>query len=171
MVTPSEHTTDSSRQRPSHRGTLDTRPVIMLISLSGPRSPVSTASFCDITILFRSGTLTRPTQHAFPLEQAPLRYLDSMSLLSTHPAAVFYPQPNLGFGPSVVSRKRWSQIRHLTMSPKLPNSRSNPILSLGSRAIPRTTEVTLFVAGGVHECDHGGIPDSILHYGPSGFAS
>lgn len=49
------------------------------------------------------------------VEQAPLNSLDSLSLLSVHPAAVFYLQPNLGFGASPASRKRWSQIRHLTI--------------------------------------------------------
>lgn len=34
------------------------------------------------------------------VEQAPLRLLDRLSLLSIHPAAVLYLQPNLGFGVS-----------------------------------------------------------------------
>ncbi|KAJ5190247.1 uncharacterized protein N7498_009232 [Penicillium cinerascens] len=97
--------------------------------------------FADTTILFRSRTLTG--QPVCPNSTAPLRYLNSMSILSIHPAAVFYPQPNLGFGPPVVSRKRWSQIPHLTISSKLPDNRSKPIWSLGSRAIPKATEVTL----------------------------
>ncbi|GLI75806.1 hypothetical protein PoHVEF18_004072 [Penicillium ochrochloron] len=49
------------------------------------------------------------------VEQVLLKYLDSLSLLSVHPAAVLYLQPNLGFGASPASRKRWSQIRHLTI--------------------------------------------------------
>ncbi|KAJ5593898.1 uncharacterized protein N7459_000106 [Penicillium hispanicum] len=49
------------------------------------------------------------------VELAPLASLSSLSLLSVHPAAVLYLQPNLGFGTSPGSRKRWSQIRHLTI--------------------------------------------------------
>lgn len=49
------------------------------------------------------------------VEQVSLKSLDSLSLLSVHPAAVLYLQPNLGFGASPASRKRWSQIRHLTI--------------------------------------------------------
>lgn len=49
------------------------------------------------------------------VEQITLRCLDSLSLLSVHPAAVLYLQPKLGFGVSPASRKRWSQIRHLTI--------------------------------------------------------
>jgi hypothetical protein len=49
------------------------------------------------------------------VEQGSLKCLDSLSLLSVHPAGVLYLQPNLGFGASPVSRKRWSQIQHLTI--------------------------------------------------------
>ena len=49
------------------------------------------------------------------IERAPLKSLESLSLLSIHPAAVLYLQPNLGYGTSPVSRKRWSQIRYLTI--------------------------------------------------------
>ncbi|CEO59791.1 hypothetical protein PMG11_04447 [Penicillium brasilianum] len=49
------------------------------------------------------------------VEQASLRFLNSLSLISVHPAAVLYLQPNLGFGASPASRKRWSQIRYLTI--------------------------------------------------------
>lgn len=49
------------------------------------------------------------------VEQVLLRCLDSLSLLPVHPAAVLYLQPNLGFGASPASRKRWSRIRHLTI--------------------------------------------------------
>ena len=49
------------------------------------------------------------------VEQSPLGCLENLSLVSIHPAAVFYLQPNLGFGASPVSHKRWSQIRHLTI--------------------------------------------------------
>ncbi|OOQ87011.1 hypothetical protein PEBR_18972 [Penicillium brasilianum] len=49
------------------------------------------------------------------VEQASLKLLNSLSLISVHPAAVLYLQPNLGFGASPASRKRWSQIRYLTI--------------------------------------------------------
>lgn len=49
------------------------------------------------------------------VEQAPLRFLDRLSLLSVHPAAILYLQPTLGLGASPASRKRWLQIRHLTI--------------------------------------------------------
>lgn len=49
------------------------------------------------------------------VEQVSLKYLVRLSLLSIHPAAVLYLQPNLGFGASPASRKRWSQIRHLSI--------------------------------------------------------
>lgn len=49
------------------------------------------------------------------VEQVPLKWFDSLSLLSVHPAVVLYLQPNLGFGASPASRKRWSQVRHLTI--------------------------------------------------------
>jgi hypothetical protein len=49
------------------------------------------------------------------VEQVPLKCFDSLSLLSVHPAVVLYLQPNLGFGASPASRKRWSQVRHLTI--------------------------------------------------------
>jgi hypothetical protein len=49
------------------------------------------------------------------VEQVSLKFLDRLSLLSVHPAAVLYLQPNLGFGASPASRRRWSQIRHLTI--------------------------------------------------------
>jgi len=37
------------------------------------------------------------------------------SLLSVHPRVALYLQPDLGFGASPASRKRWSQIRSLTL--------------------------------------------------------
>ncbi|KAJ5679844.1 hypothetical protein N7462_008088 [Penicillium macrosclerotiorum] len=49
------------------------------------------------------------------IERAPRIALDTVSLQSVHPAAVFYLQPNGGFGASPASRKRWSQVRHLTV--------------------------------------------------------
>ncbi|KAJ5125237.1 hypothetical protein N7448_004564 [Penicillium atrosanguineum] len=44
------------------------------------------------------------------VEQSPLGCLESLSLVSIHPAAVFYLQPSLGFGASPMSRNHWSQI-------------------------------------------------------------
>lgn len=49
------------------------------------------------------------------VEQVSLKLLNSLSLLSVHPAAVLYLQPNLGFGASPASRRRWFQVRHLTI--------------------------------------------------------
>ncbi|CAG8905776.1 unnamed protein product [Penicillium egyptiacum] len=49
------------------------------------------------------------------IEQAPLKDLHTLSLLSVHPGAVLYLRPALGFGASPASCKRWSQIRKLTV--------------------------------------------------------
>ncbi|KAJ5651761.1 hypothetical protein N7507_009187 [Penicillium longicatenatum] len=49
------------------------------------------------------------------VERAPLQFLESLSLLSIHPGAALYLRPDLGFGASPASRKRWSQIRSLTI--------------------------------------------------------
>lgn len=49
------------------------------------------------------------------VEQAPLKSLEELSLLSVHPAAAFYLQSNMGYGSSPGSQKRWSQIRSLTI--------------------------------------------------------
>lgn len=49
------------------------------------------------------------------VEQAPLSQLDRLLLISIHPAAVLYLQPTMGFGTSPASRKRWHQIRHLSI--------------------------------------------------------
>ncbi|KXG53239.1 uncharacterized protein PGRI_002890 [Penicillium griseofulvum] len=49
------------------------------------------------------------------IEQAPLKRLHTLSLLSVHPGAVLYLHPALGFGASPASCKRWSQIRKLTV--------------------------------------------------------
>ncbi|KAJ5082972.1 hypothetical protein N7532_012015 [Penicillium argentinense] len=49
------------------------------------------------------------------VEQAPLLSLNRLSLLSVHPGAVLYLRPSLSFGASPASRKRWSQIRHLSI--------------------------------------------------------
>jgi hypothetical protein len=49
------------------------------------------------------------------IEQAPLKDLHTLSLLSIHPGAMLYLRPNPGFGTSPASCKRWSQIRKLTV--------------------------------------------------------
>ncbi|PGH12863.1 hypothetical protein AJ80_06572 [Polytolypa hystricis UAMH7299] len=49
------------------------------------------------------------------IEQGPLKALDTLSLLPIHPGATFYLSPNMGFGASPASRKRWTQIRKLTI--------------------------------------------------------
>lgn len=48
------------------------------------------------------------------VERSSLPQLESLSL-SIHPAAMLYLRPDLGFGTSPASRKRWSQIRSLTI--------------------------------------------------------
>lgn len=61
------------------------------------------------------------------VELAPLKCLASLSLLSVHPAAVLYLQPNLAFGASPGSRKRWAQIQHLTIHmTSFPHERGEP---------------------------------------------
>ncbi|KGO73392.1 hypothetical protein PITC_085300 [Penicillium italicum] len=49
------------------------------------------------------------------VEQAPLKDLHTLTLLSVHPGAVLYLPPAPGFGASPASCKRWSQIRKLTV--------------------------------------------------------
>ncbi|KAJ5505314.1 hypothetical protein N7453_004271 [Penicillium expansum] len=49
------------------------------------------------------------------IEQAPLKDLHTLSLLSVHPGAVLYLRPAPGFGASPASCKRWSPIRKLTV--------------------------------------------------------
>ncbi|OJD12413.1 hypothetical protein AJ78_06990 [Emergomyces pasteurianus Ep9510] len=49
------------------------------------------------------------------IEQAPLKSLDTLSLLPIHPGAVLYLRPNMGFGASPAARKRWAQIRNLSI--------------------------------------------------------
>ncbi|KAJ5909410.1 hypothetical protein N7504_004053 [Penicillium tannophilum] len=49
------------------------------------------------------------------VERAPLQILESLSLLSVHPGVALYLRPDLSFGASPASRKRWSQIRSLTI--------------------------------------------------------
>jgi hypothetical protein len=49
------------------------------------------------------------------IEQAPLKDFHTLSLLSVHPGAVLYLGPAPGFGASPASRKRWSQVRKLTV--------------------------------------------------------
>lgn len=49
------------------------------------------------------------------IEQAPLKGLHTLSLLSVHQGAVLYLRPAPGFGASPASCKRWIQIRKLTL--------------------------------------------------------
>ncbi|KAJ5538795.1 hypothetical protein N7494_008274 [Penicillium frequentans] len=42
-------------------------------------------------------------------------FLESLSLLSVHPGVALYLRPDMSFGASPASRKRWSQIRSLTI--------------------------------------------------------
>ncbi|KAJ6114367.1 hypothetical protein N7486_000145 [Penicillium sp. IBT 16267x] len=48
------------------------------------------------------------------VERAPLQFLESLSAVNSCRAAL-YLRPDLGFGASPASRKRWSQIRSLTI--------------------------------------------------------
>lgn len=41
--------------------------------------------------------------------------LDTLSLQPVHPAAVFYLRPQLGYGASTASAKRWRNINNLNM--------------------------------------------------------
>lgn len=49
------------------------------------------------------------------IEQAPLKRLENLSLLSIHPGALLYLRPNIGFGASPGSPRRWAQIRNLSI--------------------------------------------------------
>jgi hypothetical protein len=49
------------------------------------------------------------------LERVILPDLDTLSLQPIHPAAVFYLRPQLGFGASPASAKRWRNIKNLTI--------------------------------------------------------
>lgn len=49
------------------------------------------------------------------IEQAPLKRLESLSLLSIHPGALLYLRPNIGFGASPAGPRRWAQIRNLSI--------------------------------------------------------
>ncbi|QSS63271.1 hypothetical protein I7I51_00328 [Histoplasma capsulatum] len=49
------------------------------------------------------------------IEQAPIKSLDTLSLLPIHPGALLYLRPNMGFGASPAARKRWAQIRNLSI--------------------------------------------------------
>ncbi|EEH48734.1 uncharacterized protein PADG_04813 [Paracoccidioides brasiliensis Pb18] len=49
------------------------------------------------------------------IEQTPLKSLETLTLQPIHPGAVLYLRPNLGFGASPGARKRWSQIRNLSI--------------------------------------------------------
>jgi hypothetical protein len=47
------------------------------------------------------------------VEQAPLKKLDSLSLLPVHPGALLYLRDMMGFGSSPKTRRRWTQIKNL----------------------------------------------------------
>jgi hypothetical protein len=49
------------------------------------------------------------------LERSVLPDLDTLSLQPVHPAAVFYLRPQLGFGATPASAKRWHNIKNLTI--------------------------------------------------------
>jgi hypothetical protein len=60
------------------------------------------------------------------IERAPLLFLESLTLDSIHPAALFYLQPVLGIGSSPNSNRRWSQIRSLAIQmPSFPFDDTN----------------------------------------------
>lgn len=62
------------------------------------------------------------------VEHAPLRSLDTLSLLPIHPGALLYLQPTMGFGTSPASRKRWMQIRKLAIHmDSFPYHRGQPM--------------------------------------------
>ena len=49
------------------------------------------------------------------VERAPLKELNTLSLLPVHPAAVLYLRPNIGYGGSPSASRRWSQITKLAI--------------------------------------------------------
>ncbi|KAK2757616.1 hypothetical protein FQN54_004585 [Arachnomyces sp. PD_36] len=49
------------------------------------------------------------------IEQAPLKRLENLSLLSIHPGALLYLRPKIGFGASPAGPRRWAQIRNLSI--------------------------------------------------------
>lgn len=49
------------------------------------------------------------------VEKAPLRSLETLSLLPIHPGALVHLRPYMGFGATPGSRKRWMQIRKLAI--------------------------------------------------------
>lgn len=62
------------------------------------------------------------------VEHAPLRFLDTLSLLPVHPSALLYLRPTMGFGASPASRKRWMHIRKLAIHmDSFPYDREQPI--------------------------------------------
>jgi hypothetical protein len=62
------------------------------------------------------------------VEQAPLKSLRTLSLLPIHPGALLYLRPNMGFGASPASRKRWAQIRKLVIHmDSFPHAKGQPM--------------------------------------------
>lgn len=49
------------------------------------------------------------------IEQAPLKRLETLSLLSIHPGALLYLRPNIGFGASPRGPRKWAQICNLSI--------------------------------------------------------
>jgi hypothetical protein len=54
------------------------------------------------------------------VEQAPLSRLESLTLDSVHPSALFYLRPLIGIGASPASTRRWRQIRKLNIRMSCP---------------------------------------------------
>ena len=50
------------------------------------------------------------------VERCRLSWLDSLSLIDIHPAALLYLNPSMGFGTSPRSLRKWKQIQQLTIS-------------------------------------------------------
>lgn len=72
-----------------------------------------------------------------------LPLLESLSLLPVHAAATSYLRPDMGFGGSPISRKRWSQIRNLTIHMDSFQYRSFQAASRLPAELPRTQKTGL----------------------------
>ncbi|EGC49758.1 conserved hypothetical protein [Histoplasma capsulatum var. duboisii H88] len=77
------------------------------------------------------------------IEQAPVKSLDTLSLLPIHPGALLYLRPNMGFGASPAARKRWAQIRNLSIEmdsfPYDIDSTTTPATSTTPNSIPSSS--------------------------------
>ncbi|OJD22310.1 hypothetical protein ACJ73_06343 [Blastomyces percursus] len=77
------------------------------------------------------------------IEQAPLKSLDTLSLLPIHPGALLYLRPSMGFGASPSSRKRWAQIRKLSIEmDSFPYDTDNATITTTSINTTRTSTRT-----------------------------